>query len=189
MGSNTAKETLDMAISTIWFWLRFLESEKMVEIKNTNKYSLIKLKNWENYQGLENKSKTNQQADGKQMETNKNVKNVKNNIYTSDFELFWSAYPKKEQKKKSYDIWKRKKLDTNVSQILEFVSKAKNTDRWKKGFIKNPTTFLNGECWNDDLSSYGDSGSVERERIDSAGRKEVFRDGIGWVKVFDSIGS
>lgn len=163
MGSHTAKETLDMAISTIWYWLRFLESEGMVEIKNTNKFSLVKLKNWEIYQASESKKETNQQADGKQMETNKNVKNVKNTNMSekSDaFESFWKEYPKKELKKKAWDIWKRKGCDEVIGEILDFVKKAKNTDRWRKGFVKQPTAFLNGECWYDDLSSYSDAKSV-----------------------------
>jgi DNA-binding MarR family transcriptional regulator len=72
------------------------------------------------------------------------------------FNTFWERYPKKEQKKKAQDIWKRKKLDSSLPVILEFIEKASASDRWKKGFIKMPTSFLSGECWTDDLSSYGD---------------------------------
>jgi hypothetical protein len=71
------------------------------------------------------------------------------------FEQFWSEYPKKELKKKAKEIWVRKKLDEKVSVLMAFVKKAKTTERWLKGYIKQPTTFLNGECWNDDLVSYG----------------------------------
>lgn len=73
------------------------------------------------------------------------------------FNQFWEVYPKKELKKKSLEIWNKKKLDSSLEVILEFISSAKNTDRWKKGYIKQPTVFLNGECWNDDLSSYKDT--------------------------------
>lgn len=84
-----------------------------------------------------------------------------NNIYMSasadePFTSFWKAYPRKELKKKTLAIWKRKKLDPKLEQILAFIEKAKNTDRWQKGFIKQPPAFLNGECWDDDLSAYGD---------------------------------
>ena len=82
------------------------------------------------------------------------VKLSKVNIDVS-FNNFWERYPKKELKKKAKEIWLRKKLDFKLDEILLFIEKAKNTDRWKKGFIKQPTTFLNGECWNDDLASYG----------------------------------
>lgn len=71
------------------------------------------------------------------------------------FNSFWKEYPKKELKKKSLEIWKRKKLESKLDQILEFIQMAKNTERWQKGFIKQPPAFLNGECWEDDLTSYG----------------------------------
>lgn len=71
------------------------------------------------------------------------------------FEKFWSSYPKKELKKKTKEIWDRKKLGSKLDEIISFIEKAKNTDRWQKGYIKQPPVFLNGECWNDDISSYG----------------------------------
>ena len=73
-----------------------------------------------------------------------------------NFEKFWKEYPKKELKKKSYEIWLRKKLDGSLPAILAFIEKAKNTDRWKKGYVKQPPVFLNGECWNDDIEAYND---------------------------------
>lgn len=73
-----------------------------------------------------------------------------------DFDYFWEAYPKKELKRKAKEIWLRKKLSAQLKAILSFVEQAKQTDRWQKGYIKQPTAFLNGECWNDDLNSYND---------------------------------
>jgi len=72
----------------------------------------------------------------------------------SAFDTFWDAYPKKENKKKSKEIWQRKKLDSKLPEILAFVEKAKKTDRWVEGYIKHPTGFLNGELWTDDLTLY-----------------------------------
>lgn len=83
-------------------------------------------------------------------------------IYTSDFLEFYNSYPKKELKKKSYDIWKRHKLKNKLPEILSFIEKAKQTDRWKKGFIKQPPAFLNGECWEDDLNSYKDNNNSKK---------------------------
>lgn len=81
------------------------------------------------------------------------------------FETFWNAYPKKELKKKSLEIWKSKKLDSKIGEILEFIRKAKETDRWKRNFVKQPTTFLRNECWNDDLASYGSEAETEYQGI------------------------
>lgn len=71
------------------------------------------------------------------------------------FNLFWDAYPKKELKKATRAIWASQRVFEHLHEILLFIEKAKKTDRWKNGYIKQPTTFLRGECWNDDLSSYG----------------------------------
>lgn len=78
-------------------------------------------------------------------------------IADDSFDTFWSSYPKKELKKKSKEIWKSKKLHTHLQEILDFIVKAKQTERWNKGFIKQPPTFLRNECWLDDITSYGGS--------------------------------
>lgn len=75
----------------------------------------------------------------------------------SAFDEFWKAYPKKELKRKAAMIWKNHKLDSKLPDILAFLAAAKETDRWKKGYVKQPTAFLNGECWNDDLEAYNDT--------------------------------
>ena|SRR3990167_5855035 len=77
-GSNHSSEELKLAKSTIWYWLEFLEREGQVELKKTNKYTIITMKNWDKYQEVGNKSETNEETNGKQIGTNKNVKNVKN---------------------------------------------------------------------------------------------------------------
>lgn len=84
-------------------------------------------------------------------------KDKEDNVGSADlFESFWKEYPKKENKKKAKELWKRKKLDSSLQEILDFIQKAKSTERWQKGFVPHATTFLNGERWTDDLSSYGD---------------------------------
>src|SRR3990167_3968350 len=62
------------------------------------------------------------------------------------FDHFWTAYPKKELKRRAREIWGRKGLDSKVAEILSFIVSASLTDRWTKGYIKQPTAFLNGEC-------------------------------------------
>lgn len=86
-------------------------------------------------------------------------------VKTDDnFSIFWSKYPKKELKKKAQDIWIRKKLSSKLNEILDFIEKAKETDRWIAGYIKQPTAFLNGECWNDDLNSYQDRKKLKENK-------------------------
>ncbi len=73
------------------------------------------------------------------------------------FDQFWSAYPRKEEKKKAKIIWDREGYDKVLPEILAFLSVANKSERWSKEnikYIKLPTTFLNGECWQDDISAY-----------------------------------
>lgn len=67
------------------------------------------------------------------------------------FDLFWSTYPTKVKKKQSLEIWKRKNLDKLADQIIADVSKRMLEDRsWLDGYIPHPTTYLNGERWQDE---------------------------------------
>jgi Lin1244/Lin1753-like, N-terminal len=68
------------------------------------------------------------------------------------FDLFWETYPKKVKRKKAVEIWKRKKLDTIAQQITEDIkNRLANDGRWLDGFVPDPTTYLNGERWEDEI--------------------------------------
>lgn len=71
----------------------------------------------------------------------------------NNFDLFWSAYPRKVKKKDSLVIWKRKKLDSKFQDLITDVkNRIQKDDAWKNGFIPHPTTYLRGERWNDDIA-------------------------------------
>ncbi len=74
MGLNKASEHLNLAKSTIYYWLKFLEEEGQVELQKTNKYTLVKIKNWSEFQDVELKKNSKKTL----KETNKKDKNVKN---------------------------------------------------------------------------------------------------------------
>ena len=71
---------------------------------------------------------------------------------TDGFERFWSVYPKKVKKKTALEIWKRKKPDAAVL-IADVQNRLEHDDQWKNGYIPHPTTYLNGERWNDELAA------------------------------------
>lgn len=72
------------------------------------------------------------------------------------FEEFFSAYPKRVKKKPARELWVRKKLNTLAEQIIQDVAMRLSSDkRWQDGFIPDPTTYLNQERWNDELSIGG----------------------------------
>ena len=69
------------------------------------------------------------------------------------FDEFWEVYPKKRAKKDALAKWKRKGLDKIADQLIADVkNRIENDDEWRGGFIPHPTTYINGERWNDEIS-------------------------------------
>jgi hypothetical protein len=75
---------------------------------------------------------------------------AKGRASSSDFEKFWQRYPKKVKKKTAKDIWMRKKPDLDTL-LADIENRTSNDSQWQDGFIPHPTTYLNGERWNDDI--------------------------------------
>lgn len=70
------------------------------------------------------------------------------------FDEFWAAYPKKVAKKKAAGIWKRRKLDKVADRIIADVKRRTTSDgEWVRGFVPHPTTYLNGDRWEDEVES------------------------------------
>ena len=67
-----------------------------------------------------------------------------------DFGLFWNLYPKKVGKKECQKIWVKLKIGSDqFKAISDHLSLAYvDTD---KQFIPNPSTYLRGEKWNDEI--------------------------------------
>ena len=75
---------------------------------------------------------------------------------TSEFEAFWNAYPKKVNKKKAQQKFKALAKTNALPDITTLVADIENRttydSQWAdKKFIPHPTTYLNGERWNDEL--------------------------------------
>ena len=69
------------------------------------------------------------------------------------FEEWWQHYPIKRNKKKSKDVWKRKKLNSIAERLISDVINRNSKDQnWLRGYIPLPTTYLNGERWDDELT-------------------------------------
>ena len=76
---------------------------------------------------------------------------TKHNI-DKQFDEFWSLYPKKVEKKKAKAVFEKLDPDEELlKKMLDAIKKQKESDQWQRGFIPNPTTWLNGERWNDDI--------------------------------------
>lgn len=66
------------------------------------------------------------------------------------FSFFKNDYPRKENMKKAEIAWNKLSFETQ-GLILKDIQFRKESDQWKKGFIPHPTTYLNGERWNDEI--------------------------------------
>jgi len=81
-----------------------------------------------------------------------NVKEeVKVNVKEKEFDLFWDLYPRKIGKQKARAWWMKKDRpdsDKIISGLKKYLPIFKNQD---VKFIPHPTTWLNGERWEDEL--------------------------------------
>lgn len=91
-------------------------------------------------------SSTNDQSDRK----------VSEKQLEEDFEKLWKLYPRKEGKKKAFEAYKRaikkgttnKEIQTGIVNYLTQI-KAQGT---AKQYIKQGSTWFNGECWDDEYN-------------------------------------
>lgn len=74
----------------------------------------------------------------------------------ADFEIFWSAYPKKKSKETARKAFEKAIKKTDLQTMLDAVEAQKRSKQWKEKdgqFIPYPATWLNAECWNDEVEA------------------------------------
>lgn len=83
-----------------------------------------------------------------------------------EFEALWELYPRKEGKKTAFATYKRvrtrKKKPVTYEQvrdgIVAYATACKGTER---KYIKQGSTWFNGECWNDELTGGNNNGGTQ----------------------------
>jgi hypothetical protein len=147
-----------------------LKLRQNITIKSTNKYSIIHIVKWDTYQGVlseinnqnDLESTSNQHAintplikkEVKEVKKERKLPSPKPSASDPDFDKFWSAYPRKDDKKGAMKAWakcngNRPAIDVIVAKVEAF----KKSDQWTRDsgqFIPMPTTFINRERWNDE---------------------------------------
>ena len=73
---------------------------------------------------------------------------------TSDFELFWKAYPRKTNKGFARSVFaKIKPNDELLKKMIYSIEQQKRSDQWKDPkYIPHPSSWLNGERWEDETT-------------------------------------
>jgi len=71
----------------------------------------------------------------------------------TSFQEFWTAYPRKQNKKKALGIWNKIILDDGLcKKIMASLEAHKKSKQWLRDegqFIPMPSTWLFGERWDD----------------------------------------
>lgn len=72
--------------------------------------------------------------------------------YSSEFDFFWDSYNKKIDRTKCEKVW-NKLTESEIGKIIESVVDYVKVNS-EVQFRKNPLTYLNGKCFNDEISDY-----------------------------------
>jgi hypothetical protein len=145
----------NISIQTIRTCLKKLQLTKEINVKSTNKLTQITICNYDSYQ--QETDETNKQLTNKQQTTNKQLttieeykesKESKEIKYIYSFDEFWDLYDKKNDRKKCSDKFNKLTGEQlkKIKEVLPIYIKSKPDVT----FRKNPFTWLNGECWNDE---------------------------------------
>lgn len=110
-------------------------------------------------------------------ENNTSINNTsKNNQPEEDFEKLWKLYPRKEGKKKAFEAYKRaikngttnKEIQTGIVNYLTQI----RVQRTNKQYIKQGSTWFNGECWDDEYNVGQERSPVNPKTVPSSAPAE-----------------
>jgi len=68
--------------------------------------------------------------------------------YDIQFDAFWIMYPKKVGKEAARKAWLKNKPD--IDSVIKAIQWQEVSSQWKKGFIPNPSTYINQHRWLDE---------------------------------------
>lgn len=168
-GRKKIAQCTDLNENKVYRALTVLKSLGNIEIKSTNKYSIITVVNWDKYQDENGKiTSSEQQTNSKttteeqhgnskrtQHKNGKNGKKEKNIYICSFFQSVWDEYPKKLGKNKvtkaAMEQLEEAGEATVMSAVRRYVEKIKR-DGTDEKYIMHGSTFFNG-AWRDYVSS------------------------------------
>ncbi len=192
MSNNTLAKRLDCSRKSIINYINLLKKQGYIETENviddeTNAIAgrMITLGRvvqqnslgWSN--GIHQSSETGfTQRKHSNRTSNTNDQNSKNSSQSGikqleeDFNKLWKLYPRKEGKKKAFEAYKRaiKNGTTNKeiqTGIVNYLTQIK-VQRTNKQYIKQGSTWFNGECWNDEYNVGQERSPVNPKTVPSS---------------------
>lgn len=126
----------------------------------------------ENYRPYLENDKENNTSSNTSNNDQSDSKKIREKQLDEDFNKLWKLYPRKEGKKKAFEAYKRaiKKGTTNKeiqTGIVNYLTQIK-VQRTNKQYIKQGSTWFNGECWNDEYNVGGSSSPVNPKTVPSS---------------------
>lgn len=77
-----------------------------------------------------------------------------NNNNLKHFEDFWAMYPRKVSKHAARELWKKKKLDNEYSDIIKALPSHIKQEQWQSSkFIPHAVTWLRQRRWEDEIDT------------------------------------
>jgi len=143
-GRKKIAKDLKINESKIQRILKLFENCQQIEQQTNNLCRVISILKWDDYQQSNIQLNTERTL-------NNNTKNIKN-IYIDQFNEFWNVYNKKVSKPKAITAYNRALKKVDHQTIMDALKKQKKLWVGKdKAYIKHPTTWLNQECWEDEI--------------------------------------
>jgi len=147
-GRKKIAKDLKINESKIQRILKLFEIEQQIEQRTNSVSRVISIVNWCDYQQSEHQI---EQRVNNERTLYNNTKNIKN-IYIDQFNEFWNVYNKKVSKPKAITAYNRALKKVDHKTIMDALKKQKKLWVGKdKAYIKHPTTWLNQECWEDEI--------------------------------------
>lgn len=139
-------------------FLKTLEQDGMIKLRNEFKTTRITVCKFDDYQDKRNADETElkriRNASETELTPNNNVNKDNNenkvNKYLESFESFWLKYPSKVNKKDCLKKWLTLS-DDEIDKIESTIDDFIKYKPFKEYNHPNPKTYLNGERWNDEI--------------------------------------
>lgn len=133
-----------------------LQKCSMIRLENVQKTTRLTICNYEIYQGERNDDETIVKRQRNDDDIQTRMIRIKEDISRdfeqeteSDFLKFWNLYQKKCDRAKCEQKWKRLKPEEKTAIFKTLPDYIKSTP--DSTYRKNPLTYLNGKCWNDEV--------------------------------------
>lgn len=167
--------TSELKLMDRWKWskskvrafLKALQNDGMIVKKTDRRKTTLIILNYELYQDAQTEKeppkdrKKTDKKPRKDTTNNINKENKNNNIYSAQFEVFWSAYPKKRNKEQARVAFEKlMKIGEDFNSIVSGVKnygKICATEGTELKFIANASTFLNQQRYKEyaDINTEG----------------------------------